>query len=191
MNINREQASSALQDIARAQRRLGVFSGYQRAAPHLWMWGLIWIVGYGTTDLAPQFAGWTWLVLNLGGILVGYMIMQRQSVAAGQASAVGEGQWIPQRMVGVALGIVIFIFATFDLLRPQTLVQYSAFPVLLMGLLYSLFGIWAGSRWLVTGLTLSAVSLFGYHFVEQHALLWLGACGGATLILSGFWMRAR
>ena len=94
-------------------------------------------------------------------------------------------------MIGIALAIAVFIFATFDMLRPQTLLQYGAFPVLLMGLLYSLAGVWAGLRWLATGLALTAVSLLGYHFIEQHTLLWLGACGGGTLILSGLWMRSR
>ena len=83
MNLSHEQASSALQDIAKAQRRLGVFSGYQRAAPHLWLWGLIWIAGYGVSDLAPQYAGWTWLVLNLGGILAGMVIGRRQIAGRG------------------------------------------------------------------------------------------------------------
>ena len=186
MNISHEQASSALQEIASAQRRLGIFTGYRNAAPHLWLWGAIWMAGYAATDLWPAESGWTWLVLNLGGITAGMLINRYQ-----QTNTDLKATRNSLRMLGVALAIVLFVFASFDMMRPQTPAQYGLFPVLLMGLLYTLLGIWVGPRWLVTGLALSSMSLLGFHFIEQHALLYVGVCGGATLILSGLWMRAR
>lgn len=191
MNLSHEQASSALQDIAQAQRRLGIFTGYRQAAPHLWLWGAIWIVGYAISDLWPAQAGWGWLVLNSCGMLAAILIGRQQARQAGPVAATALPRGQSLRVLGIALAIVLFIIASFDMLRPQTMLQYGSFPVLLMGLLYTLAGLWAGPRWLVTGLALSGFSLLGYHFIEQHALLWVGLCGGATLILSGTWMRAQ
>ena len=191
MELSPEQAGSALRDIARAQRRLGIFSGYRYAAPHLWMWGLIWIAGYGATDLMPQVAGWIWLVLNVGGMAIGIAIGRHQMRTEARMRGEPDGDVTSMRMIGISVAIVIFIFATFDMLRQQTPAQFGAFPVLLMGLLYALAGLWAGLRWSIVGLVLSAVSMLGYHFIVQHYMLWLGAAGGGTLILSGFWMRVR
>jgi len=180
-----------LRDIAQAQHRLDIFSGYRHAAPHLWLWGLIWIAGYGVTDLMPQLAGWVWLVLDVGGMAAGIAIGRHQMSAQARAAGGADRNLNSMRMIGIALVIVAFIFATFDMLRPQTLAQFGAFPVLLMGLLYSLAGLWAGARWLALGLVLIVLSMVGYHFVAQHYMLWLGVTGGGTLVVSGLWMRAR
>lgn len=150
MNLSQEQASSALHDLARAQRRLGVFSGYERAAPHLWLRGVIWIVGFSVTDLAPRYAGWVSLVLDVGGVACGVAIVRCQAGAAWG----DDTEWMPRRMVVIALAIGLLIFASYDLMRPQGLAQYGAFPVLLMDLLYTLAGLFASLRWLVTGLVL-------------------------------------
>lgn len=191
MELSHEQASSALQDIARAQRRLGIFTGYHRAAPHLGWWGAIWICGYVASDLWPQRAGWAWLVLNLVGLLGGTLIVRRQQAAADPLAVAATGAGSTLRMLGAGLAMALFIVASFDLLQPQSAVQFGVFPVLLMGLLYTLLGLWIGARWLATGLVLTALAVLGFHFVGEHTLLVVGTSGGIALILSGLWMQSR
>lgn len=190
MDINSEQAASALRDVARAERRLGVFSGYRHAAPHLWLWGVIWIVGYATMQWLPAQGGWVWLVLNVSGIAAAILIGQRQSAEFRHADPTSDGGKIPQRILAIFAIVLAFIFASHSLMEPRTLVQFGAFPVLVMGMLYALAGVWAGTRWVLLGLTLMATTMIGVHLAQDYTMLWLAACGGGTLVLSGMWMRA-
>lgn len=191
MELSPQQASHALQDIASAQRRLGIFTGYRHAAPHLWLWGVIWIAGYAATDLWPGRAGWSWLALDAGGIGASLLIAWRQQPRDGERHPDATWARTALRMALFGLAIVLFIFATYDLMQPRSTVQFGLFPVMLMGLLYTLLGLWVGARWLATGLVLVALALAGYHLLAQHVLLFVGLCGGLTLILSGSWMRGR
>ncbi len=47
MPISSQEASAALASIDQTERRAAVLKGYESGAPHLFLWGLIWIVGYG------------------------------------------------------------------------------------------------------------------------------------------------
>jgi hypothetical protein len=192
MDLNPEQASIALNDITQAQRKLAVFTGYQRGAPHLWLWGVIWLVGYSATDLQPRYAGETWLTLNLIGFLTGAWLARATAAPAGGTGDRARSPWdLPARQVlYVGLAFALFIAATFVLFTP-TPTQFGAFPALLVGFAYTVVGIWGGVRWLAAGISLSVLTMVGYLYVPQHFMLWMAVFGGGTLIASGFWMKAR
>ena len=62
-------------------------------------------------------------------------------------------------------------------------------PIYFM-LFYVLAGLWVGRAFVVIGLSISALTLIGYFFVEGSAfLLWMAVTNGGGLILSGLWMR--
>src|SRR5882762_2057911 len=74
--ISPEQAADALKQVAAAEKRSAQAYRYQRFAPYLFLWGVIWIIGYGASDLVPHWSGWIWLGLILVALAV--------SIALGQ-----------------------------------------------------------------------------------------------------------
>ena len=194
MSLSPEQASTALNDIASAQRRVAIFTGYQRGAPQFWLWGTVWLVGYSATEFLPQYAGWAWLALNVVGFATAAWLARAgadpASAAGAVASSTAPGNAHARHVLYLGLAFLLFIVATFVVFSP-TQAQSGAFPALLMGFAYSVIGIWGGIRWLAAGISLSVFTLVGYLYVPQHFMLWMAVFGGGTLIASGFWMKAR
>jgi hypothetical protein len=184
MPITTQEAADALQDIARTQHRASVLRGYERGGPHLILWGLIWVLGYGTCDLAPALANPAWLALDLVGIC-GSFLIGRAAVTSKTSASSGYGTRF------AALGITIFAFvaATYYILQPHDLAQFGAFPALLVALIYSVVGIWRGSRWAIAGIALGLCTVAGYAFFREHYMLWMALIGGGTLIVTGLWLR--
>jgi hypothetical protein len=184
MTISTQEAADALQDIARTQRRALVLRGYERGAPHFILWGLIWAVGYGTSDLAPSLANWTWLALDILGMTSSFLI-GRATVASNSASSRGYGT----RFAALGLTIVAFVVATYYILQPRTAEQFGAYPALMVALIYTVIGIWRGSRWAIAGVAVGVLTVAGYAFFKEHFMLWMAIVGGGTLVLTGLWLR--
>src|ERR1700709_576939 len=51
MPISPNDAELALRDIDHTSHASATFYGYRRASPHLILWGLIWLLGYGSDFL--------------------------------------------------------------------------------------------------------------------------------------------
>jgi len=73
MMVSPQDASAALRDIDDAQARSAMLLGYQRAAPHFLIWGIIWAVGYGLTDFTPWHGNAVWGALVPIGLFAGYL----------------------------------------------------------------------------------------------------------------------
>src|SRR5271154_1939537 len=120
MPISTQEAADALQDIARTQQRASVLRGYEHGAPHLILWGVIWVVGYGTCDLAPALANPAWLTLDILGML-GSFLIGRASVAGKSAARTNYG-W---RFAALAFTALAFIMATYYILQPHESAQFG------------------------------------------------------------------
>jgi hypothetical protein len=184
MPMSTQEAADALQDIARTQQRASIFRGYERGAPHLILWGLIWVLGYGICDLAPAMANPAWLVLDVAGMTGSYLI-GRAAVAGKSGVATGYGA----RFAALGLTALAFIAATYYIMRPNESAQFGAYPALFVALIYSVIGIWRGSRWAIAGIALGVCTVAGYAFFKEHFMLWMAVVGGGTLILTGLWLR--
>jgi hypothetical protein len=60
VELSPQEAASALRDIESVQKRSETLRGYTRSSPHLVLWGILWVVGYGLTDLFPQYGRAIW-----------------------------------------------------------------------------------------------------------------------------------
>lgn len=180
--ISSEQAADALKQASFVERRSAEAYRYQRTAPYLFLWGLIWLAGYGGSDLWPRASGWIWiglLVLALGA-----------SMAIGrQAEAARLGVRSNWRYSLTFVAIWAFFGATYAVLGPVNHLQQGAFPPLLVALIYVVVGLWAGIRFVVAGVIVAALTLIGFFYLPHHFLLWEGFVGGSALILAGLWFR--
>jgi hypothetical protein len=187
MTLSTDQAAEKLKEIDRTSRRSALAYSYAHASPHLILWGFVWMVGYGGSDFYPHYAGLLWSVLSLIGFL--------GSVAIGRACRredhpySGIKRYSSLRYLATWLAIGVFILATFTIFGHATRQQQAAYVPLIVALMYSVFGIWKGPRFLVTGIAVAALTLGGYFFLHQHFMLWMAAVGGSALVLAGLWLR--
>jgi hypothetical protein len=180
--ISPQQAAQALEDVDTAEKRSARAYMYQRFAPYLFLWGVIWIVGYGASDLFPRQAGWIWVVLLLAAFAVSMAI----SRGAAPDHLGIKKNW---RYALSFAAIWAFFLATYAVMAPVNGLQQGAFPPLVVAFVYVVLGLWLGPRLLIAGLTVGTLTLGGFFYLPQHFLLWEGFVTGGALVLAGFWFR--
>jgi hypothetical protein len=177
MSVSRQDAAAALRDIEDTQARSETLREYQHAAPYFIIWGILWAVGYGLSDVFPRHANAVWAVLVPIGLVAGFFVSRGRK----PANALRYG--------ASALAVFAFMAATFLVMAPVGGRQIGAFIPLFVALIYVLRGIWGGLRYVVAGVAIAALTLGGFVFLSSHFSLWMAAVGGGALILAGLWMR--
>jgi hypothetical protein len=183
MTLSRDEAASALSDISKTEQRSWKLFGYRNGgAPHLFLWGAIWMIAYSASYFRPH---WTlvWPVLAVVGSIGSFWFGWR--VKGGRT---GAFSW---RFGGTFLAVLLFIGALFAILPPHTDAQVAAFFPILVALFYLLIGVWMeGPRMIVLGLAIGALTLFGFFDLAPYFALWMAVVGGGGMILGGFWLRS-
>ncbi len=184
MSLSPNEAADALRDIEATGRRSGQAFGYRMSAPHFIIWGLVWVVGYAGTDVRPHLSALLWpVVIILGTVasLVTGTLMGRASKSGRKGDA-----W---RFGLLVVVFWAFLVATYSVMHAGPREQ-GVFVPLAIAAIYSGVGLWLGLRYVLLGLAVAALALFGYFEIQQHFYLWMAAVGGGGLILAGLWMRS-
>jgi hypothetical protein len=181
MSLTSKEAAKSLAQAEDAQRRSTQIYSYSQCAPHLILWGTIWIIGYTQNDLFPRYENWGWIVLILAGVTGGAIIGRRYHLLER-----GPFAW---RMIAVAAIALFFVLATYTIMGPVRGAAMAVFPVLIIGTLQTVIGLWAGLRYVITGIVVLAATLGGFFFLHEHLLLWMAFVGGGSMILAGLWFR--
>lgn len=184
MPISSQEATAALAAVTQTERRASRLRSYEYGAPHFFLWGLIWILGYGSGALTPQWSGVVWIVLDVVGFAGSFWIGRRAArlhhdarSGFGLRFAAGVGTYI-----ALAAAIVY-------VMQPHQDAQVAALPALLVATAYILTGIFRGPRWLIIGVVLGLLTIGGYAFLKPDFMLWMAGAGGGSLLLTGFWLR--
>ena len=80
--ISAEQAAQALKEADATERRS---YSYSQSAPYCFVWGVVWLLGYGAEGLFPIdhpawiWVGWSWMVISMAGALASVLIGRRQN----------------------------------------------------------------------------------------------------------------
>ncbi len=181
--LSPEDARQALDTIATTAQRSTTLYGYQRASPYFFLWGVVWVLGYGLSDLWPAQAGWLWMALDAVGMGMSIRIARADRARRGAGTAMA---W---RIAGLGFSLCVFFAATFVVMAPLSGKQISTFITLTVALAYVLVGLWAGLRWTVAGVAVAALALFAYFYVPVYFNTWMGLVGGGVLVLTGYWLR--
>jgi hypothetical protein len=182
MPVSPAEAQAALRDISQAEQASAKIYRYRHASPHLFLWGIIWALGYGACYADPQW-GEFWPALALLGTIASFWI--------GWKTKPEQPSRYDWRYVATALAVLASIGAIFAVMPPQNSAQLGAFFPILVALLYALIGIWSrGARLVITAIAVAALTLAGYFFLPQYFMLWMAAVGGGALILGGAWLRS-
>lgn len=182
MTLNTAEARSTLRDIEQTEARSAEFIYSRYAAPHLLLWGAVWIVGYGLGAIRPELSG-VWMILGpLGG--VGSMVI-------GMRSSRGRKGYAGVASLLAALIIFAFFFAAFAILRPSSGAQIGAFVPLVIGLFYCLGGLALRMvRLFILGAAVMALTAAGFFLLPAWFMAWMAIVGGGSLILAGLWLRS-
>lgn len=185
MSLSSEEAAASLNQVAEASRRSSQLYFYHCSSPHLILWGIIWILGYGGTGLFPRYSLHWWLALIAVGVVGGVIINRRRKT---DRYSTGPYAW---RMAALWLLILFFVFATYAILNPTQGNQLCAYPALVTGCAYVAVGLWRGMRYVISGVAVIALTLVGFFYI--HGLiptcLWFAVVGGGAMILTGLWFR--
>lgn len=177
MNLSPKDAAAALHEIEQTENRSLTLFSYRAAAPHFMIWGAIWCVAYTLTDYFPHQANAIWGILTPIGVIAG-MIVTR----------IGRRQ-LQWRYLAAVIAVFGFFLAAFAVMWPVSGQQIAAFIPLFVALMYVLWGVRSGQRFVIVGVVVAALTLVGYFVLKEHFLLWMAAVGGGSLILAGIWLR--
>lgn len=181
-SIDRQDAASALSDIEAVVRRVRQSRIYATSSLILVMWGVLVFIGYCASYARLRDAVPIWFAINLLGIA--------GSFAIGRFSHAGQGA----RSFDLRVLAAIVLVVGFGLFCSVGLGHFNArqlgafWPIYVM-LFYSLAGLWFGRAFVVIGLSVTALTLFGYFFVGNAFELWMAFVDGGGLVLGGLWMR--
>lgn len=191
MNVSKDDAGRALEIIDKAGERMETLKHYARAAPFLFVWGSIWVIANTVTDAAPARSDNIWLAGTAVGVAASALLSLRlvRRTRTTERSHAASPRAMTRRFAMTAFAICCFFPATSTILGPLTVRQGNAFLSLLWACVYMAAGAWLGWRLFVIGVVAAAATMFGYLTIEQHYYLWMGVCGGGSLIAGGLWLR--
>lgn len=192
MNISREEASNSLKEIGVAHQRSAMLQNYQHFAPHMLIWGIVWMIANSLCDFYPERAGQIWPVLSIVGVLVSLSSRARgRAQPPGAMCTATPGNPLSQGWRWALSGVTLFGFfmATFAVMPARSSLQATAFISLFFMFAYMIYGALAGLRVFFVGLIATIAILYGYFSLAQHQFLWLGLCAGGALIVGALWVR--
>jgi len=182
MPLSQDEAASALKEIERTGSYTRELQSYAGAAPHFIVWGLVWMFGYAMTEVLPEYRNVFWGSGIAAGTLAS-IVLGRMTGREREASP-----FTPWRYAAISGSIAAFFGMTSVILKFDAR-QIDAFIPLMFAGMYLLAGLFAGVRFAICGAVLGMAVVVGYFNAGEHFGLWMAACGGGILLLTGFWLR--
>jgi hypothetical protein len=174
--IDRTEAAAALSDIEDIAQRVRQSRIYQVSSWIMMLWGVLVFGGYLAQYLWPHYANLAWIGIDIVGFAGSFAIGFIQKARA----------W----RIGIAFALAVAFGVLWAVgIAHFTPRQMSAFWPTYYMLGYSIAGLWLGPAFLVIGLSITALTLFGYFFVGPWFDVWMAFVNGGGLLLAGAWMR--
>lgn len=179
--ITPHEAASALASIDDARLTMRRALRAHRGHFHLWIWGAAWIamplLVWQGGERAMRHFPWICLV---GALL-------SAGVAWGQSRQVKIP--INARFVCALLAVIAFGVLFPLVLGVRDARALFAYICLLAMQAYVVAGLWTDTYLLWLGLVVCGFILLGYFVFPEMFWPWMAACGGGSLILTGFYVR--
>jgi hypothetical protein len=194
MNISKQEANEALDQIddAISQTRRAIGQGTSSAI--LILWGVIWVLGYSSSQFAPRMAQSLWLCLVVSGTLGSWICgaRSRRRIQSSNGTRIGlfwlvlfayAGLWFFLLHSDNRPGQPGFDFGTMT--GPQSGAFFATVPMFA----YVVGGLWLGRFFIWLGATVTFLTLIGYSLVPDWFCLWMAITGGGSLIVAGLYIR--
>jgi hypothetical protein len=191
VNVSRDEAAQALEEIGRAGSRMRRLGLYADIAPMFVLWGLIWLGANLVSEFAPAHASRAWLIGMVVGVPLTIFLTVRQGRRTGARirQAGGDGRALGNRMALLGVTGFWFFVSVMFIVSPLSARQQDAFISLFFAAAYSFGGLWGGWRLYAIGAVTAAAVMFGFLALQQHFFLWMAVVGGGSLLAGGLWLR--
>jgi hypothetical protein len=170
-----DQIRQAAEQTRRAVARSGM----------AWMfiiWGMVWFVGYGGSQLllGGRRSGILWLILDtLGGVATAV-------VATRTGRRVREAYgW---RVAGVWLALMAYAALLLGIAWPLAPDRLVVFITVAISFGFVFIGLWLSPVLIWTGLTLTLLAILGWLLVPAYLGYWIAFLGGGGLIGMGIYI---
>lgn len=190
MNVSREEAAQALDDIGKANERITQLKHYRAGAPHFIVWGLVWLFANSISQFWPEQQKLAWPVGIAMGIIASTALGMLHARRHASASSAGRRErWIGARIGGTSAVMIAFIVCAVTIVQPESNREINALISIFFPFLYMACGLWAGWRLFAIGFVTVAAIMAGYFLIDAYFPLWMGVFGGGSLIAGGLWLR--
>jgi hypothetical protein len=189
MNITPEEAQAALDNIRQATTKAQSIAHFW--AYYLLLWGIVWTVGFLASQWQPQFIGWIWGIVVMGGMIgsafLGITQGGRMRSTPGSRTA----------FIGKQLGIFNGVLYGFAILW---LIIFSLTPhqIAMLWVTIVMFSSIISGAWLRVplsiglGIGVTALSVLGYYLFPSFFYLWEAIFAGFPLVvMSIYYLRQR
>src|ERR1700761_4513912 len=153
MSLTPGEAAESLKEIQHTQTRSASARGYANTSPFLILWGVIWMIAYSVTDLAPRYANGSWALLTVAGFLASWWIGRSRALEGNPHPGLNRHAGL--RFFAMFFAIGLFVSATYAIFGHASTQQQAAFCPLIVALAYIIIGIWRGLRLAVTGVAIA------------------------------------
>jgi hypothetical protein len=145
------------------------------------LWGVIWFIGFSSSQFLPDLAGWIWLVLNVVGMMLTVWLGTR----------IGRGDvrvsfWRPVLLW--LLSLVIFdalLVWLFDMTDAHNLLLLFLLTIALGYVQFGLFTHWIFG---VVGVLMAVIAVGARLLASDYFFLAIGVLGGGVLAGGGLWV---
>jgi hypothetical protein len=179
-----EEALAAIQTITQKTRH-SIASGGTTIT--LIVTGIIWLVGFLTTQFMPEISGYVWTAGSILGTILGSVFGFRMGKRVRSPSTVP----MAKRIGLFWLFLIIYGLAAIAVAAPadgkqatMLIILFIMLGQLAMGLLLSFSSTW----W---ALPITFLALTGYFLLPGIFYLWMGLLGGGGMIALGLYIRSR
>jgi hypothetical protein len=181
MVIAKEDAARALKEAEAAAGRSSTAIGYDRASPHLLLWGGIWVVMNLLGMARAPYGAFLFPLLMLAGVAGSAWFGFR----AGSGPTGNRGA----ATLVIAAAFTLFAFGVQALAPTNSFIVAEGVMCLAIGMAYMVMGISVGWRLSAVGAAIMLATIFAGTWGRDQFFLWMALAGGGGLILGGLWLR--
>lgn len=178
--MDRNAAEQAMADIERSRGRSFSLRNYARSGPIFAAWGIAWLIMNLTRYYGAPHADFYGAAVMGAAVLIS-IVYGRRGRGGGNAARARQLA-ISSAVSGAALTGLLILVAASDRALANATVSWIAAS------LYTVAGIWFGTRISIIGVLLGLVVLGAWFLAREHFELILGLAGGGALVLTGLWL---
>lgn len=198
MNISKQEARESLDQIQSVIDQTRKAIAYSGASSMLVLWGLIWVIGFSSSQFFLRWTGFVWMGLIICGSIGSWILGARQHPAFSRSSN--------HRRIGI-FWLTLFAYAVLWLLllhptqlpagaewvhyQPINDRQVCAFFTTVPMFAYVVGGLWLGRFFVWLGALVTVLTLLGFYFLPTWFYLWMALTGGGSLLVAGLYIRTR
>ena len=193
MDIPQSEARESLSQIDDTVEQTKRMVAYAGGDVLFVVWGVIWVLGYLSSQFLPLVTGWVWLVLVATGIITSVVVSKRHMpVKSPLDKRIAWFWWLLFGYVGLWFVLLSPFIEVHGHEQSQMFWKhYGALVATVPMFAYVVTGLWLDHFMIWIGLAVTALTVLGLLLLQPYFFLWMAITGGGTLLVTGLVIRKR